>query len=126
ELDDLFREVDNKAHFKGTVIESAFVMFDKKNNNRMSKAAKISVDEWAKQCRQSMRDYLQKINKKHVSQQWRDKKAKETEPEDTASKDDNNTKQAKISSTKQDKKEVPTPTPSTSKPSSLPKYIEVP
>ena len=76
-----FREIDEKATFKRTAIEGAFVQFDKSRHRAFSKAAKLTPDEWGKQVRKEIRVELDKANKRMNSQAARDA-AKAKKPEE--------------------------------------------
>ena len=67
-----FREVDEKATFKKTVIEEAFVQFDKGRQKMFSMAAKLTSEKWGEKARKEIRAELDKVNKRMNSQKARD------------------------------------------------------
>ena len=76
DVEKLLRRIDEKGLFTKTALEGGFLKLDKDNEHRISKAARLSPEEWADKCRQLVRNQLKKTNMRNNSQAHRDAKKK--------------------------------------------------
>ena len=99
-MDTALRTVNEEATFKPSTLQSALLKFDKKNDCKFSKAAKMTPDDWAQASREKVRDVLRKENKRRNSQKWRDDQkdaAEEVQPKGSKSQQAEPKKKEKMS-----------------------------
>ncbi len=68
------RKAGEEGTFKPTVIEDAFVKWDRRNQRKLSQAAGQDMEDWAIERRKEVREQLSKENKRGNSQRFRDGK----------------------------------------------------